>query len=81
MNSKCCVITTNHSREMPQCVKNIFNCYVDYEKAFDKVRHEDLLEILKSLMLEGKDLRMIKTLYWNRRGAVSILVPRGPRGR
>ena len=52
--------------------KDIFICFVDYEKAFDKVKHENLLEILKNLMLDGKDIRIIKNLYWNQRAAVRV---------
>ena len=52
--------------------KEIFICFVDYEKAFDKVRHEILIDILKNLMLDGKDLRIIKNLYWNQRAAVRV---------
>ena len=52
--------------------KDVFICFVDYEKAFDKVRHVDLMEILKNLMLDGKDLRVIQNLYWNQRAAVRI---------
>ena len=57
--------------------KNVFICFVDYEKAFDKVRHEQLLEILKNLMLDGKDLQIIKNLYWNQRAAVRVAGSRG----
>ena len=35
--------------------KPLFICFVDYEKA---IKHEGLLEILKNLMLEGKDLNI-----------------------
>ena len=52
--------------------KEIFICFVDYEKAFDKVRHEILMNILNSLMLDGRDLRIIKNLYWNQRVAVRV---------
>ena len=51
---------------------DIFICFVDYEKVFNKVRHEDLLEILKTLMLSGKNLRINKNLYWNQQAAVRV---------
>ena len=34
--------------------KDLYVCFVDYEKAFDKVRHPDLFEILEELGLDGK---------------------------
>ena len=52
--------------------KEMFICFVDYEKAFDKVRHEILIETLNNLMLDGKDLRIIKNLYWNQKAAVRV---------
>ena len=52
--------------------KDLYICFVDYEKAFDKVRHQDLLEILEEQGLDGKDLRLIKNLYWNQRAGVRV---------
>ena len=37
---------------------------MDYTKAFDKVRHEDLMEILQELEIDGKDIRVVRNLYW-----------------
>ena len=47
-------------------------CFIDYEKAFDKVRHSDLIEILQNLNLDGKDIRLITNLYWSQLVAVNI---------
>ena len=41
-------------------------------KAFDKVKHEDLMKILERLEIDGKDLRIIKNLYWNQKVVVKI---------
>lgn len=41
---------------------NILLCFIDYEKAFDRVKHQRLLDILMSV-LDGKDLRVIRNLY------------------
>ena len=46
--------------------------FVDYEKAFDRVRHKDLFNILSELDLDGKDLKLMKNLYWNQRAAVRV---------
>lgn len=47
-------------------------CFIDYEKAFDKVRHVDLMEILKSIGVTGKEYRMIKNLYWGQKACMKI---------
>ena len=52
--------------------KDVFACFVDYEKAFDKVRHEKLFGILKDLEVDGKDLRLIKNLYWRQKAGVRV---------
>ena len=52
--------------------KDLYVCFVDYEKAFDKVRHKDLFNILNELELDGKDLRLMKNLYWNQKASVRV---------
>ena len=52
--------------------KDLYICYVDYEKAFDKVRHQDLFNILNNIGLDGKDLRLMENLYWNQKAAVRV---------
>ena len=48
----------------------MYLCFIDNEKAFDRVKHEDLIEILKETGVDGKDLRMMYKLYWNQKAAV-----------
>jgi len=47
-------------------------CFIDYSKAFDKVRHDDLFDILKNLNIDGKDLRFVRNLYWEQEAAIRI---------
>ena len=47
-------------------------CFIDYEKAFDRVRHEDLIEILKDIGVYGKELRVVQNLYWSQKACVKI---------
>ena len=42
------------------------------QKAFDKVQHVTLFEILQELDVNGKDVELIKNLYWQQQAAVSI---------
>ena len=41
----------------------LFVAFVDFEKAFDKVHHRKLLEILESKGIASKCLRIIRNLY------------------
>ena len=52
--------------------KNLYVCFVDYEKAFDRVKHVELLELLRDINIDGKDLRLIQDLYWKQRAAVRV---------
>ena len=53
-------------------LKDLYLCFIDYSKAFDKVRHEKLFNILEHLDIDGKDLRVIRILYWDLSAAVRI---------
>ena len=52
--------------------KTVFLCFVDFEKAFETVKHEELVKILESTGKDGKDTRLIGNLYWNQKAAVRI---------
>lgn len=52
----------------------LYVCFVDYEKPFDRVKHVDLLRMLERLDTDGKDLRLTKNLliYWRQEAAVRV---------
>ena len=52
--------------------KDIFLCFIDYSRAFDKVRHEKLFAILEKLDIDGKTLRWIRNLYWEQTAAKRV---------
>ncbi len=52
--------------------KDLYVCFLDYEKAFDRVKHVDLMRMLEGLEIDGKDLRLIHNLYWNQEAAVRV---------
>ena len=52
--------------------KDLYLCFIDYTKAFDKVRHEEIINILENLDMDGKDLRIIKNLYWKQTATVRM---------
>lgn len=45
--------------------KNVYMCFIDYEKAFDRVDHKKLMECLQRKDLDPDDIRIIQNLYWN----------------
>ena len=47
-------------------------CYVDFEKAFDRVRWDKMMQVLKELKVDWKDRRMIKDLYMRQEAVVRL---------
>ncbi len=52
--------------------KDLYVCFIDYTKAFDRVRHEEIISMLESLNIDGKDLRVVRNLYWEQTAAKRI---------
>ena len=50
-----------------KCGKNIYLCFIDYEKAFDIVKHAKIIECMENLDIDGKDISLIRNLYWNQK--------------
>jgi retron-type reverse transcriptase len=51
---------------------DLFVCFVDYEKACDRVNWCKLLETLTKIGMEKRDRELIKTLYMGQTAVVSI---------
>jgi hypothetical protein len=51
---------------------DIYLCFLDNTKAFDKVKHDNLFQILEKLDIDGKDLRLIRNLYWDQKSAMKV---------
>ena len=52
--------------------KDVFVCFIDFQKAFDRVQHDKLIENLKSINLDQSDIRLIKKLYFNQTAVVRV---------
>ena len=44
--------------------RKILLCFVDYRKAFDRVQHDKLAEIMKRVGVPDLERRLILNLYW-----------------
>lgn len=51
---------------------DVYLCFIDYSKAFDKVQHEKLFKILDQMDIDGKTVRWIRNLYWEQTAAVRV---------
>ena len=52
--------------------KDVYLCFIDYTKAFDRVRHDEIIKELRKLKIDGKDLRIIKNMYWEQTAAMRV---------
>ena len=51
---------------------DLYLCFIGYSKAFDKVKHFDLFEILLKHKCDGKDLRVLRNLYREQEATIRI---------
>ena len=52
--------------------KDLYICFLDYTKAFDRVKHEKIIELLQRLDTDGKDIQLIRSLYWEQQACIRI---------
>ena len=55
-----------------QMRKDLYLCFVDYEKAFDRVHHHEMIKLLEEISLDSKDIRVITNLYWKNKAAFKV---------
>ena len=44
--------------------KDVYICLLCYEKAFERVRHVPFTQTLSEICVDGKDIRIIRNLYF-----------------
>ena len=49
--------------------KDIYACFIKYSKAFDTVRYEPLIDLLKAIDVDSHDARLLANLYWKQKAA------------
>ena len=52
--------------------KDLYICFIDYVKVFDCVKHDKLMEFLERLDIDGKDIRLIRNLYYGQKAVIRI---------
>src|SRR5437899_2810072 len=50
-----------------KCENEVYICFVDFEKAFDRVNWVKMFEIMKSLHIDWRDRRLLQDLYMSKR--------------
>lgn len=52
--------------------QDIYACFIDYNKAFDRVRHDLLVETLIKRRIDIRDIRIISNLYYGQKATIRI---------
>ncbi|CAG9839383.1 unnamed protein product [Diabrotica balteata] len=52
--------------------KCVFLCFIDYEKAFDRIKHTELIETLIQHGIDHNTVALIKKLYWDQMASIKI---------
>ena len=50
----------------------VYVCFIDYTKAFDRVKHDKLMSILTDIGLDDKDIRIINNLYCDQTAVIRV---------
>ena len=49
---------------------DVYICFIDYTKAFDRVIHSKVIDCLKEVGIEDRDLQIITKMYWEQTAVV-----------
>ena len=52
--------------------QDLYICFVDYEKAFDRVNWTRLMEVLSAIGVDWKDRRLLASLYMSQTASVRV---------
>lgn len=52
--------------------QDMYLCFIDYNKAFDRVRHDHLMKLLEEKNLDRRDIAIILNLYYNQRASIRV---------
>ena len=60
----------NNGGKMSGNVKTMYICFIDYTKAFARVKHDMLFEILSKAGVPDKEINIIKSIYLQQKATV-----------
>ena len=52
--------------------KNVYACFIDYSKAFDTVKHAELIKSLQTTDIDENDIAVISNLYWQQQTKIRL---------
>ena len=52
--------------------RDLYLCFIDYERAIDQVKHTHLMHMLENIGIYQNDLNIIRKLYWSQKACVKV---------
>lgn len=52
--------------------RDVYVCFVDFEKAFDRVQHSKMFKALNDIGIECSNVRAIASLFWQQVATVLL---------
>ena len=52
--------------------RDLYLCFIDYEKAFDRVKHTHSMHMLENIGIDQNDPNIIRKLYWSQKACVKV---------
>ena len=52
--------------------RDVYVCFIDYQKAFDRVYDDEITKCFEMIDMDSKDKRLIGNLYWEQQATVRI---------
>ena len=46
--------------------------FIDYQRAFDKVQHTELFKVLSNIKVNGKDMQVVRSIWYNQLAPVQL---------
>ena len=65
-------VSTGSSKQQEHSRKNIYFCFIDYAKAFDRVDHNKLWKILQEMEIPGHLTYLLRNLYAGQEATVRL---------
>ena len=73
-HKKCNLCDTHACEGSIKHQRDVFLCFIDYQKAFDKVHHLQLLTILKQIDIDHKHFRIMRNnLYCEQKPVIKLM--------
>ena len=54
--------------------KDMYLCFIDYEKAFDRVNRAKFIQCLQNIEISGKDIKLIVNLYGGQKAFLELIL-------